>query len=247
MVADTRVDLYPVTLKTTDDILQHQSPGIRHDGDRTLPSESRSTSDHMATTVSRSLPDGIGQGHRPMPDQLATAIRSFSGDYAGHFMTGTSPGTGPVTGDRSGQRPVTGHRGSVRSPVTGPTHRSPVNIDRSGHRSPVRPTGHRSTLTGPVTGQTHRSPVNRDRSGHRSPVRNTGHRSTETGPVTGQTHRSPVNGPRPVNGPVTGHRSTCTDQKPVNSCESQVDDQKQTFFLIGLFHFFVVECTFVVD
>ncbi|KAH3787489.1 hypothetical protein DPMN_165613 [Dreissena polymorpha] len=75
----------------------------------------------MATTVSRSLPDGIGQGHRPMPDQLASTIRSLSGDYACHFMTGTSPGTGPVTGDRSGQRPVTRDWSSHRSdlPVTG--------------------------------------------------------------------------------------------------------------------------------
>ncbi|KAH3779498.1 hypothetical protein DPMN_157301 [Dreissena polymorpha] len=50
----------------------------------------------MATTVSWSLPDGIGQGHQPMPDQLAPAIRSLSGDNAGHVMTGTSPGTGPI-------------------------------------------------------------------------------------------------------------------------------------------------------
>ncbi|KAH3844962.1 hypothetical protein DPMN_087229 [Dreissena polymorpha] len=49
-------------------------------------------------------------------------------------MTGTSPGTGTVTGDRSG--PV-GYRG----PVTGQTHRSPVNIDRSGHRSDPQVTG----------------------------------------------------------------------------------------------------------
>ncbi|KAH3832211.1 hypothetical protein DPMN_105491 [Dreissena polymorpha] len=151
----------------------------------------------MATTVSRSLPDGIGQGHRPMPDQLAPAIRSLSVDNAGHVMTGTSPGTGPVTGDRSGQRPVTGYRGPVRTPVTGPRHRSPVNGDRSGHRSPVRPTGHRRPVRSPVTGQN-----------HRSPVRTTGHRSTETGPVTGPTHRSPVNGDRsPVNGDRSGHRS----------------------------------------
>ncbi|KAH3853356.1 hypothetical protein DPMN_095878 [Dreissena polymorpha] len=44
-----------MTLQTSDDQLQHQSPGIRKDGDRTLPSESRSTSDLMATTVSRSF------------------------------------------------------------------------------------------------------------------------------------------------------------------------------------------------
>ncbi|KAH3822484.1 hypothetical protein DPMN_124263 [Dreissena polymorpha] len=55
--------------------------------------DSRSTSDHMATPVSRSLPDGIGQGHRPMPDHLASAIRSLSGDNTGHDMTGTSSGT----------------------------------------------------------------------------------------------------------------------------------------------------------
>ncbi|KAH3888381.1 hypothetical protein DPMN_012414 [Dreissena polymorpha] len=53
----------------------------------------QSTSDHMATPVSRSLPDGICQGHRPMPDHLASAIRSLSGDNTGHDMTGTSPGT----------------------------------------------------------------------------------------------------------------------------------------------------------
>ncbi|KAH3823592.1 hypothetical protein DPMN_125400 [Dreissena polymorpha] len=75
--------------------LQYQSPGIGHDRDRTMLSllDSRSTSDHMATPVSRSLPDGIGQGHRPMPDHLASAIRSLSGDNTGHDMTGTSPGT----------------------------------------------------------------------------------------------------------------------------------------------------------
>ena len=68
---------FPVTLQTTDEKLQHQSPAAGQDGDRTTISslESRSTSDHMATTVSRSLPDGICQGHRPMPDQLATAKR----------------------------------------------------------------------------------------------------------------------------------------------------------------------------
>ncbi|KAH3811955.1 hypothetical protein DPMN_140373 [Dreissena polymorpha] len=75
--------------------LQYQSPGIGHDRDRTMLSllDSRSTSDHMATPVSRSLPDGIGQGHRPMPDHLASAIRSLSGDNTDHDMTGTSPGT----------------------------------------------------------------------------------------------------------------------------------------------------------
>ncbi|KAH3821898.1 hypothetical protein DPMN_123666, partial [Dreissena polymorpha] len=58
------------------------SPGIGHDRDH-----------HMATPVSRSLPDGIGQGHQPMPDHLASAIRSLSGDNTGHDMTGTSSGT----------------------------------------------------------------------------------------------------------------------------------------------------------
>ncbi|KAH3845071.1 hypothetical protein DPMN_087341 [Dreissena polymorpha] len=74
---------------------EQQSPGIGHDRDRTMLSllDSRSTSDHMATPVSRSLPDGIGQGHRPMPDHFASAIRSLSGDNTGHDMTGTSPGT----------------------------------------------------------------------------------------------------------------------------------------------------------
>ncbi|KAH3821488.1 hypothetical protein DPMN_123252 [Dreissena polymorpha] len=55
--------------------------------------DSRSTSDHMATPVSRSLPDGIGQGHRPMPYHLASTIRPLSGDNTGHDMTCTSPGT----------------------------------------------------------------------------------------------------------------------------------------------------------
>ncbi|KAH3800861.1 hypothetical protein DPMN_154504 [Dreissena polymorpha] len=69
--------------------------------------DSRSTSDHMATPISRSLPDGIGHGHRPMPDHLSSAIRSLSDDNTGHDMTGTSPGTlitvtGPVIDHRSG-------------------------------------------------------------------------------------------------------------------------------------------------
>ncbi|KAH3823941.1 hypothetical protein DPMN_125766 [Dreissena polymorpha] len=55
--------------------------------------DSRSTSDHMVTPVSRSVPDGIGQGHRPMPDHFASAIWSLSGDNTGYDMTGTSPGT----------------------------------------------------------------------------------------------------------------------------------------------------------
>ncbi|KAH3801201.1 hypothetical protein DPMN_154848 [Dreissena polymorpha] len=46
----------------------------------------------MATSVSRYLPDGIGQGHRPMPDHLASAIRSLSGDNTGHDMTGVDIG-----------------------------------------------------------------------------------------------------------------------------------------------------------
>ncbi|KAH3844538.1 hypothetical protein DPMN_086797 [Dreissena polymorpha] len=83
---------------------RHQSPGIRQDGDHTFIS--RSTLDLMATTVSRSLPDGIGQGHRPMPDLLATAIRSLSGDNASHFMAGTSPGIGPGTGPGHSHYPV---------------------------------------------------------------------------------------------------------------------------------------------
>ncbi|KAH3734500.1 hypothetical protein DPMN_040939 [Dreissena polymorpha] len=88
--------------------LQYQSPGIGHNRDH-----------HMATPVSWSLPDGIGQGHRLMPDHLASAIRSLSRDNTGHDMTGTSPGT--LTG-------WSGHRSCHRS---GPV-RSPV---RSGHRS----------------------------------------------------------------------------------------------------------------
>ncbi|KAH3696393.1 hypothetical protein DPMN_083858 [Dreissena polymorpha] len=126
----------------------------------------------MATTVSPSVPDGIGHGHRPMPDQLAAAIRSSSGDNTGHEMTG--PVTGP--GNRS-----LGDRYGHRSSVHGTGHRS-ITDDRSGHWSPVNATGHRSPGTvpvtgqcyrssgaGPVTGRWHRSPVNRDRSGHRVP------------------------------------------------------------------------------
>ncbi|KAH3811660.1 hypothetical protein DPMN_140072 [Dreissena polymorpha] len=103
--------------------------------------DSRSTSDHMATPVSRSLPDGIGQGHRPMSDHLASAIWSLFGDNTGHDMTGTSPGTlitvtglvrSPVRSLITG--PVTGH---LSGPVTG------LVIDhRSGHRT--------SHVTGPV-------------------------------------------------------------------------------------------------
>ena len=54
---------FPVTLQTMDKKLQHQSSGTGQDGDRTTLSslESRSTSDHMATTVSLSLPDCNGQ------------------------------------------------------------------------------------------------------------------------------------------------------------------------------------------
>ncbi|KAH3878481.1 hypothetical protein DPMN_002377 [Dreissena polymorpha] len=95
MVVETRVDQYPVTSQTMDDKLQHQSPGIGHNGDRTMLRllDSWSTSDHMATPVSKSLTDGIVQGHRPIPDHFASAIRSLSGDNTGHDMTGTSPGT----------------------------------------------------------------------------------------------------------------------------------------------------------
>ncbi|KAH3854796.1 hypothetical protein DPMN_097345 [Dreissena polymorpha] len=135
MVAETRVDKYPVTSQTMDDKLQHQSPGIGHDGDRTMLSllESRSTSDHMATPVSRSLPDGIGQGNRPMPDHLASTIRSLSGDNTGHDMTGTSLGT-----------LITDLRLCIDRRLTGRSvHRSGHDMTgRSGHdmtgRSPVR-------------------------------------------------------------------------------------------------------------
>ncbi|KAH3831812.1 hypothetical protein DPMN_105083 [Dreissena polymorpha] len=43
---------------------QHQSSGIGQDGDCSMLTslESQSTSDHMVITVSRSMPDGIGQG-----------------------------------------------------------------------------------------------------------------------------------------------------------------------------------------
>ncbi|KAH3865953.1 hypothetical protein DPMN_029001 [Dreissena polymorpha] len=141
---------------TTDENWQHHSPGIGQDGDRTMLTslESRSISDHMVTTVSRFMPDGIGQGLRPMPDHLAAAKRSLPGENTGHSMTSMSPGNSPVTGPwhRSpGTGPVrgTGHRspGPVWSLITGPWYRS----------------GHRSIL--PVTGQYYWSPVNT--TGHR--------------------------------------------------------------------------------
>ncbi|KAH3866996.1 hypothetical protein DPMN_030120 [Dreissena polymorpha] len=48
----------------------------------------------MATPIRRSLPEGIGHGHRQMYDHMAAAIlRSSSGDNTGHYMTGTSPRT----------------------------------------------------------------------------------------------------------------------------------------------------------
>ena len=131
-----------------------------------------------------------------MPDQLAPAIRSLSGDKAGHVMTSTSPGTGPVTGDQSRQQPVTGHQGPVRlqvtgptnrstetGPVTGPTHQPPVNRDQSGHQSdpPVNGewSGHRSdpSVNGDRSGHRSDPPVTRDWSGHKSLVRPTGHQS----------------------------------------------------------------------
>ncbi|KAH3820692.1 hypothetical protein DPMN_122440 [Dreissena polymorpha] len=105
----------PVTLQTSDDQLQHQSPGIRQDGDHTLPSESRSTSDFMATTVSRSLPDGIGQGP------------PVNGDWSGHRSDL------PVTGHLLLMTGPT-HRAAVTGSLllmTGPTHRSSVTDDRS--------------------------------------------------------------------------------------------------------------------
>ncbi|KAH3855010.1 hypothetical protein DPMN_097570 [Dreissena polymorpha] len=157
----------------------------------------------MATTVSRSLPDGIGQGHRQMPDQLASALRSLTGDNAGHVMTGMSQGTGPVTRDRSGQRPVTSHRGPVRSPVrqTGQQRpiRSPVrpNGQRRPVQSPVQPTGQRRPVRSPVRPTSHLSNplVNGDRSGHRSSVTDDPFDQPATGHLllmTGRTHQSTV-------------------------------------------------------
>ncbi|KAH3820818.1 hypothetical protein DPMN_122567 [Dreissena polymorpha] len=96
----------PVTLQTSDDQFQHQSPGIRQDGDHTLPSESRSTSDFMATTVSRSLPDGIGQGPPVNGDWSDLPVTS-------HLLLMTGP---------THRAAVTGHL----LLMTGPTHRSPV-------------------------------------------------------------------------------------------------------------------------
>ncbi|KAH3824945.1 hypothetical protein DPMN_126805 [Dreissena polymorpha] len=88
-----------------------------------------------------------------MPEQLAPVIRSLSGDNAGHVMTGTSPGTGPVTGDRSGQQPVIGDQS--KSLVNEDRSDPPVNGDRFGHRSDPLVTGHLLLMTGP----THWSPV----------------------------------------------------------------------------------------
>ncbi|KAH3869024.1 hypothetical protein DPMN_032180 [Dreissena polymorpha] len=130
----------------------------------------------MATTVSRSLPDGIGQGHRPMPDQLAPAIRSLSGDNAGHVMTGTSPGTGPVTGDPV--RAMTGHRPSGTGPVTGPTNRSPV-IAQCRIRELYRLLSREKTVSLLCLYGTDRCPVGR--TGHQ--LQMTGDRWV--GPVTG--------------------------------------------------------------
>ncbi|KAH3700415.1 hypothetical protein DPMN_075391, partial [Dreissena polymorpha] len=68
-------DKYPVTVHTRDDKLQHQSLGSGQDGGRTARiAVSRSTSDHMANPIRRSLHEGIGQGHRPMSDYMASAI-----------------------------------------------------------------------------------------------------------------------------------------------------------------------------
>ncbi|KAH3791335.1 hypothetical protein DPMN_144818 [Dreissena polymorpha] len=85
----------------------------------------------MATPVRLSLPDGIGQGHRPMSDHMAaTILELVSGDNTGHDMTGALSGTRPVTGP-----------GHVRSPVNGPWHPSQVTVDRSADRSPIHGNG----------------------------------------------------------------------------------------------------------
>ncbi|KAH3862899.1 hypothetical protein DPMN_025874 [Dreissena polymorpha] len=90
--------------------------------------ESRSTSDHMVTIVSRSIHNNIGQGLRLMPDHWQPPYGHCPGDNTGHSMTSTSPGNGPVwspvcgTGDRSGQGQYHGHQGLV--PVTGQYYRS---------------------------------------------------------------------------------------------------------------------------
>ncbi|KAH3811697.1 hypothetical protein DPMN_140112 [Dreissena polymorpha] len=95
---------------------QHHSPGIGHDGDLTMLTSllSRSISDHMMTTVSRFMLDGIGQG-------LQTP-------YGRQNMTGTSPGT---------HLGWSGHRSPVRGIglVTGQYYGSPVNTN--GDRAPV--------------------------------------------------------------------------------------------------------------
>ncbi|KAH3827649.1 hypothetical protein DPMN_129589 [Dreissena polymorpha] len=188
----------------------------------------------MATTVSRSLPDGICQGHQPMPDQLVPAIRSLSDDNAGHVMTGTSPGTGPVTDDRSVHRPVigygSGHRSKApitsqrrpfRSTVTGLTnrHRSSVTDDRSD--PPVR--GHLLLMTGPTHRSTYyRSPVNTtDRSGHRSvlPSNTTGHR----GPVRslGMGYWSPDTG---QHAPIINQSTVASHQSTIRNRGSPSSD-----------------------
>ncbi|KAH3861057.1 hypothetical protein DPMN_023985 [Dreissena polymorpha] len=109
--------------------------------------DSWSTSDHMATPVSRSLPYGIG--HVPMPDHFAAAIRSLSSENTGHDRTGTSSGTLidilPASPVRSSHR---------LSPVQSPVWSGQVTgLVRSSYRSsPVR-SGHyphRSTSDCPV-------------------------------------------------------------------------------------------------
>ncbi|KAH3833798.1 hypothetical protein DPMN_107114 [Dreissena polymorpha] len=122
----------------------------------------------MVTTVSRSMPDGIGQGIRPMSDHLAAAIRSLPGDNTGHSMTGKSPGNGPVRSPVHG----TGHRSVV--PGTGHQSVVPVTVDWSGYRSMEPGTGPVNGLLSTVTG-------------HQGPVRSPG-----PSPVTGQYYQSPV-------------------------------------------------------
>ncbi|KAH3872285.1 hypothetical protein DPMN_035500, partial [Dreissena polymorpha] len=182
-----------VTLQTTDEYLQHQSPGIGQDEDRTmllcLKVDQHQTICHRGPVRSpirgTSPVTGPGTGpvtsHRPIPPVIRDrsdhrSILPVTGQYHRSL----------VIRDRSG------HRLSINSDWSG--HRSipPVTRDQSGHRSilpvtgqyhrlsgTVPVTGHLSTVTGPVTGQYHRSLVTKDRSGHQAIL-----------PVTGQYYRS---------------------------------------------------------
>ncbi|KAH3729515.1 hypothetical protein DPMN_055487 [Dreissena polymorpha] len=84
MVADTRVDKYPVTSQTMDDKLQHQSPGTGQDGDRTklIKLNSRSTSDHMASPYAGLCP-------RALVTDIDRCLTIWQPPYFGHHPVTT--------------------------------------------------------------------------------------------------------------------------------------------------------------